>query len=136
MKVETDSIAANLTGRPVILISDNTCQDLQSWLYCFYRWCQNVFDVTMTDKFQYQSQFLHMRARNWPNIFVDQGQFSDPDFISGTHQREKFTRNNPKNFAPLSAIEKNIWFFDIKSWFFTRNIPKMFAPPLRSAQLF
>jgi hypothetical protein len=22
------------------------------------------------------------------NIFVDQGQFSDPDFISGTHQRE------------------------------------------------
>jgi hypothetical protein len=27
---------------------------------------------------------------NWPNIFVDQGQFmiSDPDFIRGTHQRE------------------------------------------------
>jgi len=22
------------------------------------------------------------------NIFVDQGEFSDPDFISGTHQRE------------------------------------------------
>ena len=25
-----------------------------------------------------------------PNIFVDQGQFSDPDFIIGTHQRKKF----------------------------------------------
>jgi hypothetical protein len=27
-------------------------------------------------------------AMNWPNILVDQGQFSDPDFISGTYQRE------------------------------------------------
>ena len=31
---------------------------------------------------------LRMRVMNWPNIFVDKGQFSDPDFISGTHQRE------------------------------------------------
>jgi hypothetical protein len=31
---------------------------------------------------------LRMRVTNWPNIFVDQGQFSDLDFISGTHQRE------------------------------------------------
>jgi len=31
---------------------------------------------------------LHMPVTNWPNIFVDQSQFSDPDFISGTHQRE------------------------------------------------
>jgi hypothetical protein len=31
---------------------------------------------------------LHMRVTDWPNIFVDQGQFSDPDFISSTHQRE------------------------------------------------
>jgi hypothetical protein len=31
---------------------------------------------------------LRMRVTNWPNIFVDQGQFSDSDFISGTHQRE------------------------------------------------
>jgi len=33
---------------------------------------------------------LCMRVTNWPNIFVDQGQFIDPDFISGTHQRENF----------------------------------------------
>jgi hypothetical protein len=31
---------------------------------------------------------LYMRVTNWPNIFVDQGHFSDPDFISRTHQRE------------------------------------------------
>jgi hypothetical protein len=24
---------------------------------------------------------LHMRVTNWPDIFVDQGRFSDPDFI-------------------------------------------------------
>jgi hypothetical protein len=24
---------------------------------------------------------------NWPNIFVDQGQFNDPDFIRDTNQR-------------------------------------------------
>jgi hypothetical protein len=24
---------------------------------------------------------------------------------------------------------KKIWFFGVKSWFFTRNTPKMFAPP-------
>ena len=34
------------------------------------------------------SQFLRMRVKTWPNIFVDQGQFSEPDFISGTHQWE------------------------------------------------
>ena len=38
--------------------------------------------------FQYQSQFFRMRVKTWPNIFVDQGQFSVPDLISGTHQRE------------------------------------------------
>jgi hypothetical protein len=31
---------------------------------------------------------LGMRVMNWPNIFVDQGQFSEPDYISGTHLRE------------------------------------------------
>jgi hypothetical protein len=34
------------------------------------------------------SQFMTMRVTNWPNIFVDQGQFSDSDSISSTHQRE------------------------------------------------
>ena len=56
---------------------------------------KNMLDVTLADNFQYQNQFLHMQAANCPNIFVDQGRFSDPDFISGTHQREnvQFTDN-------------------------------------------
>ena len=47
-----------------------------------------MFDVTMTDNFQYQSQFLRMGVTNWPNIFLGKGQFSDSDVISGTHQEE------------------------------------------------
>jgi hypothetical protein len=39
-----------------------------------------------------------------------------------------FTRNTSTIFAPPSAIEK-IWFFGVKSWFFTRNTPKIFEPP-------
>ena len=54
---------------------------LQNWHYCFYQWCHGVFYVRLTDK-------LSMRVTNWPNIFVDQGQFTDSDFISGTHQME------------------------------------------------
>jgi hypothetical protein len=42
-----------------------------------------VFDVTLTDNLQYQSAFAHASF-----ISLDQGQFSHPDFISGTHQRE------------------------------------------------
>jgi hypothetical protein len=33
-----------------------------------------------------------------------------------------------QDFSPPSAIGK-IWFFGVKSWFFTRNTPKIFAPP-------
>jgi hypothetical protein len=45
--------------------------------------CQGLFDFTLTDNFQYQSVFAHASF-----ISVDQGQFSHPDFISGTHQRD------------------------------------------------
>jgi len=91
LKVETDiivSIAGSKPDRTSCDTSDNVCRDLQNYRYCFFRWRKNVFDVTLTDNFQNQSQFLHMRVTNWPTIFVDQGQFSDPDFISGTYQRE------------------------------------------------
>ena len=78
------------SGRPVILgimyvkifrtTCDNVCQDLQNWCFVFN---SDVFDITLIDDFQYQSEFLRMRV-----IFVDQGQLSHPDFISSTHQRE------------------------------------------------
>jgi hypothetical protein len=35
----------------------------------------------------------------------------------------------PQKFSRLPPQLKKIWFFGIKSWFFTRNTPKMFAPP-------
>ena len=54
----------------------------------FYRRSQNVCVVTLADTFQHQSHFLCMRVTNWTNIVVDQGQFSDLDVISGTHQRK------------------------------------------------
>ena len=79
LKVKTDIIASmtpSLIGRTTILVimsvdtSDNVCRYLQHSCYCFYQWCHNVFVVRLTD----------MRVTNWPNIYVDQGQFSDPDF--------------------------------------------------------
>jgi hypothetical protein len=80
LKVEVDIIARTSC--------DNVFWDLQNWHYCCCRWSKIVFDFKLTDNFQYQNQFLHMWVTNSHNIFVDQGQFSNPDFISGTHQRE------------------------------------------------
>jgi hypothetical protein len=37
--------------------------------------------------------------------------------------------------APPLKLEK-IWFFGVKSWFFTRNTPKMFAPPSARCNFF
>ena len=47
-----------------------------------------IVDLTLTDNFQYQNHLFRMQVTKWLNIFVDQGQFSDQDFISKTHQRE------------------------------------------------
>ena len=53
-----------------------------------------MFDVTLTDNFQYQSQFLRMRVTNRPTIFVDQDQFGDPDFISGRENMQLDDKQN------------------------------------------
>jgi hypothetical protein len=39
----------------------------------------------------------------WPNIFEDQGHFSDPDFINSTHQREYVQFANNKEKIALSV---------------------------------
>ena len=60
LKVETDimwSIAASLIGR-VDTNSGNICGDLENWRYCFYHYCYDVFDIALTNIFQYQSQFV------------------------------------------------------------------------------
>ena len=38
--------------------------DLHNRRNCFDRWRKNVVDITLTDNFQYQSQFLPMRIKN------------------------------------------------------------------------
>ena len=50
-----------------------------------------------------------MRVTNWPYIFVDQDQFSDPDFISGTHQKEnvQFADKLKKNTKLFPTREAN-----------------------------
>jgi hypothetical protein len=70
------------------------------WHYCFYWWGQNMFEVTLSDNFQYQNQFFGMRVTNWPNI---QGQFSDPDYIRCTHQRQnvQFVNKSPSRNTGL-----------------------------------
>ena len=82
LKVETDiitSITTSPTGRAVILVIMYV-KIFKTGVIVFNN---DVFEVTLTDNFQYQSEFLRMRV-----IFVDQGQLSDPDFIGSTHQRE------------------------------------------------
>ena len=91
------SIAASPTGRAMILVIKYV-EIFKTGVIVF------VGDITLTDNFQYQSQFLHMRVTNWPNIFVDQSQFSDPDFISGTQQRENVQFANNSCSHSLSFI--------------------------------
>jgi hypothetical protein len=41
------------------------------------------------------------RVTNWPNILVNQGQFSKPDFISGTHQRKNVQFANNEKYRSV-----------------------------------
>jgi hypothetical protein len=38
--------------------SDSICRDLQIGCYCFYQSRHHVFDITLTDNFQLQNQFV------------------------------------------------------------------------------
>ena len=40
-----------------------------------------------------------------------------------------FSHEIPKIFSRLPPQLETIWFFGVKSWFFTRNTPNIFAPP-------
>jgi hypothetical protein len=89
MKVETDiidSIASSPTKQAVILVikyveifKTDIIVFSSDVKMCLMSHWPIIFNI---------SQFLWMRVMNWPNMFVNQGRFSDPDFISGTHQRE------------------------------------------------
>jgi hypothetical protein len=47
---------------------------------------------------------LRMRVTKWPNIFVEQGQLHDPDFISGTHQKENLQFANKTITSVLKVL--------------------------------
>ena len=53
--------------------------------------------------------YIRLTNTNWPNIFVEQGQFSDPDFICDTHQREnvQFADKNNVCYPLLTGILKD-----------------------------
>jgi hypothetical protein len=93
LKVETD-IIASITTSPT---------GLAGILVIMYVEIFNIFF-----NFQYQSQFLRMRVTNWPNIFVDQGHFSDSDFISGTHQRENVQFADNYRITAVLKVETDI----------------------------
>ena len=62
LTIETDiiaSIAASPTGRAVIM----SVESFRNYVIVFIG-DQNVFDVTLTDNFQHQNQFLHIRVTN------------------------------------------------------------------------
>ena len=40
-----------------------------------------------------------------------------------------FSHEIPQQFSRFPLHLEKIWFFCVKSWFFTRNTPKIFAPP-------
>jgi hypothetical protein len=83
LKVETDlSLVSqsSLKGRAVIFVI-MFVETFRADIIVF------IGDIIMCFTSDWQIN-LRMRVTNWPNIFVDQGQFSDSDFISGTHQRE------------------------------------------------
>ena len=98
LKVETRHyrLYHSKSDRMTCNTSDNVCQDVQNWCYCFYQWrkmCLRRKMCLMSHSpiifIMNISQFLCMRVTNWRNIFVDQGQFSDPDLtIRSIHQRK------------------------------------------------
>jgi len=64
MKVETDIIDLlyNIESDSTCCdTSDNVCRDMQNWRYCLYRKCHNVFDITLTDNFQYHCLFIETK---------------------------------------------------------------------------
>ena len=66
------------------------------------------------------SCFLRMRVTNWPNVFVDQGQFSDPDFISGTHQRENVKFVNKAFYWLIDTyIKTNFYLWRLIFYFYS-----------------
>ena len=114
LKVETDIIAnisSSPMGRAVIFVI-------------------MFVEARITDIIVFISDVMCMRVTNWPNIFVDQGQFRGSDFISDTHQRENVQfKDNSVYFLSFifSIFERfrKIW-EDGKGWGVKFNLETTF----------
>ena len=80
LKVKTD-IIASIAASPTY--NDNVCRDLQNWSYCFYRWHQNMNDVTLTNNFQYQSGQWSRLYQRHASHRRENVQFADNYLFSG-----------------------------------------------------
>jgi hypothetical protein len=90
LKVKTD-IIASITVSPIERAVILVIMDVEIFKTSFIVFISEVkmcSNITVWPIIFNISQFLHMRVTNGPYIFVDQGQFSDLDFISRIYQRE------------------------------------------------
>jgi hypothetical protein len=70
--------------------SDNVCQDIQNWCYCYNRQCHGVSDITMT-------------------LFtVSGGKFVDIDNITLQNQRKKIQFTDNKRYRPTMGRKKKV----------------------------
>ena len=81
LKVETD-IIANISASPIGRAGIFVIMSVEVFRTDIIVFISDVIKYFTSDWLIN----LCMWATNWPNIFVDQGQFSDPDFISSTYQ--------------------------------------------------
>ena len=96
LTVETDiiiSIAASQTGRDVILVIMYV-KIFETGVIVFIGEVKCVF-------FKIRVSSCACKLRTHLIFFVDQGQFSDPDFISSTHRRENVQFGDKKNIKPV-----------------------------------
>ena len=127
LKVETN-IIANISASPIVRARIYVMMSVEA-----FRTDVIVFisDVIMCFTSDWPIN-LCTRVKNWPNIFVNQSQFSDSDFVNGIHQRENVQFTDKETFFVMVPSyyckfdnywcglkkKKNIWkFLFIANWF-------------------
>ena len=103
LKFETD-IIANISASPIGWAGIFVMMSVEAFRTNFIVFIGDGI-MCLTSDWQIN---LHLRVTNWPNIFVDQGQLSDPDFISGTHQRENVQFANKIKISYFGRMEELI----------------------------
>ena len=98
LKVETNVIA-NISASPIVRARIFVMMSVKAF--------KTDVIVFISDAMCFTSDWpinLCTRVKNWPNIFVDQSQFSDSDFINGIHQRENVQFTDKETFFCNGSI--------------------------------